>query len=398
MTLRLAFVSPRWAPEAAGGAEVLSRLLAEHLAARGHRVEALATCADDPHTWRNTRRPGTEEVNGVTVRRFPADEGRVSGDFLALQDRISRGHRVTRREEERWIAGSVVSTELNRCLSGKRDDFDAFIFVPYLFGVTWFGSAICPRKSLLIPCLHDEPFAALSIYADMFRRFRGFLFNSLPEMDLARRLYGVPREKSFLVSMGFDEPPPCDPGRFLRERGIRTPFLLYAGRREEGKNTHLLVEYFRLYRSRRGGRAALVLIGTGGVRLERQDRDGIYDFGYVSSRDKLDAMAACLAFCQPSTNESFSIVLMETWLAGRPVLVHDRCAVTRDHASRSGGGLWFEDYLTFEACLDWFIDHPGEARAMADRGGAYVRENYSWDTVLDRCEEALRKSLARPDP
>lgn len=43
--LRLAFVSPRWAPAASGGAEVLSRLLAEHLVGRGHYVEAFATCA-----------------------------------------------------------------------------------------------------------------------------------------------------------------------------------------------------------------------------------------------------------------------------------------------------------------------------------------------------------------
>ncbi len=72
----------------------------------------------------------------------------------------------------------------------------------------------------------------------------------------------------------------------------------------------------------------------------------IFDFGFVSSREKLDAMAAATAFCQPSTNDSFS------------------------------------------------IEHPREAAAMAPAGRRYVLENYSWRAVLDRFEEALEKSIA----
>jgi len=395
---KIAFVSPRWAPDAAGGAEVLSRSLAERLAARGHRVEALATCADDPHTWRNVRKPGEEELGGVTVRRFSVNPGRVSKEFLDIQRRIGRGHRVTRSEEEEWIGGSVVSDGLDEWIASRGGEYDALIFVPYLFGVTWSGSAIFPEKSLLIPCLHDEPFARLSIYQEMFHRFRGCLFNSLPEMELARRLFRIPRERSFLVSMGFDDSGEHDARRFMGGRGLDAPFLLYAGRREGGKNTDLLMDYFRIWKGRNGGDLRLVLIGTGDVNLRAGDRDSILDFGFVPSREKLDAMAAALAFCQPSTNESFSIVLMESWLAGRPVLVHGRCAVTRDHVERSDGGLWFDDYFTFEECLNWFLAHPGESVSMGRAGGVYVRENYSWDAVLNRCEDAIARSLGKDLP
>jgi glycosyltransferase involved in cell wall biosynthesis len=390
---RVAFVSPRWAPDAAGGAEVLSRLLAERFCRRGHRADALATCADNPHTWENVLPPGKSVVNGVTVRRFPVNPGRMSREFLGIQGRIGRGHRVTREDEETWITGSVVSDDLNEYLAAHRDDYDAFIFVPYLFGVTWTGSQIAPEKSLLIPCLHDEPFAYLSLYRDMFRRFRGFLFNSRPEMSLATRLYDIPRERSFLVSMGFEEGEVGDPGRFRRERGLRDPFLLYAGRREGGKNTPLLIEYFRTWRRRNKRPLQLVLIGSGETGLGPGDRGEIHDFGFVSPQEKIDAMAASLAFCQPSVNESFSIVLMEAWLAGRPALVHGGCAVTRDHVEQAGGGLWFEDYFTFEECVNRFLDHPDEGETMAAGGRAYVRKNYSWDVVLDRFEKALEQSL-----
>lgn len=395
---KIAFVSPRWAPDAAGGAEVLSRSLAERLAARGHRVEALATCADDPHTWRNVREPGEEMLEGVTVRRFSVNPGRVSKEFLEIQRRIGRGHRVTRSEEEEWIGGSVVSDGLDEWIASRGGGYDALIFVPYLFGVTWSGSSIFPEKSLLIPCLHDEPFARLSIYQEMFNRFRGFLFNSLPEMEFARRLFRIPRERSFLVAMGFDDVGEYDARRFVEERGLDGPFLLYAGRREGGKNTDLLMEYFRTWKGRNEGALKLVLIGSGDVNLQARDGENILDFGFVSPREKLDAMAASLAFCQPSTNESFSIVLMESWLAGRPVLVHGRCAVTRDHVERSDGGLWFDDYFTFEECLNRLLAHPGESASMGRAGGVYVRENYSWNAVLNRCEEAIAKSLGEEFP
>jgi glycosyltransferase involved in cell wall biosynthesis len=390
---RIAFVSPRWAPDAAGGAEVLSRLLAERLCLRGHAVEALTTCAEDPHTWANIRPAGTEVINSVTVRRFPVDPGRMPKEFLSIQNRISLGHKVTREDEERWIGGSAVSDGLNSYLHRHREEYDAFIFVPYLFGVTWSGSQICPEKSLLIPCLHDEPFAYLSIYRDMFRRFRGFLFNSAPEMELAQRLYQVPEDRSFLVSMGFEEKGGCNAAGFRRKTGISDPFLLYAGRREGGKNTPLLVKYFHTFRRRTGRPLKLVLLGSGETGLGGSDRDEILDLGFVPEKDKRDAMAACLVFCQPSVNESFSIVLMESWLAGRPVLVHGSCDVTRRHVEESNGGLWFDDYLTFEECVGWFLDHPTEADAMAGSGKSYVRRNYSWEAVLQRFEKALEKSL-----
>jgi glycosyltransferase involved in cell wall biosynthesis len=387
--VNIAFVSPRWAPRAAGGAEELSRTLAEHLAARGHEVTALATCAENPHTWKNERPAGTETAAGVTVRRFPVNAGRMSREFLLIQERIGRRRLVTRDEEERWIEGSVASDALMAHLEREGGRFDALVFVPYLFGITWRGSSVHPERSLLIPCLHDEPFAYLSIYRDLFSRFRGFLFNSIPEMQLARRLYDIPEDRCFLVSMGFEEPRRHDPAALLARLGMQRPYLLYSGRKEEGKNTHLLLEYFRRFRERRGEVLDLVLTGSGEVALEGADGRTIRDLGFVTEEEKLALMAGCLAFCQPSVNESFSIVLMETWLAGRPVLVHGACAVTRHHVETSGGGLWFEDYLTFEGCLDWLLGHPGECAAMAGQGAGYVRKTYSWDAVLDRFEEAV---------
>ena len=111
-------------------------------------------------------------------------------------------------------------------------------------------------------------------------------------------------------------------------------------------------------------------------------------------REHLHSCSACagaLAVCQPSVNESFSIVLMESWLQETPALVNRRCAVTRHHVTLSNGGLYFDDPIEFAAEVDYLRRHPKERREMGRQGRAYVLDNYSWPVVLGRFEGALEE-------
>jgi len=54
-----------------------------------------------------------------------------------------------------------------------------------LFGLTINGIKICPEKSMLIPCLHEENFAYLDCIKKTFQSARKILFNSPPEMEFA---------------------------------------------------------------------------------------------------------------------------------------------------------------------------------------------------------------------
>ena len=45
------------------------------------------------------------------------------------------------------------------------------------------------------------------------------------------------------------------------------------------------------------------------------------------------------------------ITQVSQWLQQRPVLVHDDCAVTREHVVRSQGGWTFSDFESFAAAL-----------------------------------------------
>lgn len=382
-----AFVVPRYGEEVVGGAEDLARRTAEELASRGYSATALATCALDHHTWRNHYAPGAGTLNGVEVVRFPARTRLGDAKLQRVLWALEAGERLGERDQERWLDGVLASDGLLEHISSEGSRYSHLIFLPYLFGTTYFGSLVDPERSYIIPCLHDEPYAHQSLIVEMLSRVKGLIFNSPGEKRFASRLLGV-ADPGPVVGMGF-RPLDGDGFAFRDAFPVRGDFLLYAGRREKGKNTPLLMEYFRRFAGERPGRLTLVLMGAGEVSIPPDSSHLVHDLGRVSERRKWDGYSAAFAFCQPSVNESLSIVLLESWLAGRPALVNRACEVTREHAELSGGGLAFGDYGEFAEALGMLLDDGGLAARMGDAGRRYVEEKYNWDSVTGRLLEAL---------
>ena len=127
-----------------------------------------------------------------------------------------------------------------------------------------------------------------------------------------------------------------------------------------------------------------MLIGGGSIAIPPEAAPYVDDLGFVDVQDKYDACAAAVLLCQPSKNESFSLVIMESWLCGRPVLVHAGCPVTRNFASESNGGLYFDNYFEFEGTVRYLLDHPAIADQMGKNGGRYVREHFAWDVITQK--------------
>jgi len=387
--VKVAFVVPWYGEYAVGGAESEAKRTVEKLNAAGIETEVLTTCVrGHDYPWdENFYKEGVYEENGVTVRRFRTD--RVNKPlFDAVNFKLMNRLPIYKTDEEVFVRESIGSRRLYRYIRKHSQEY-IFFFIPYLFGTTYWGSQIVPDRSILIPCLHDESYAHMNAFKEMFLRVRGIVFHTAAEMELARRLYGISDDKAFLIGEGIDTDFGYDGDRFRRRYGIDYPFMLYVGRKVEGKNVYLLLEYFLEYKRRNPSDLRLVFIGPGEVRFDRWG--DVVDLGFVSLQDKYDAYSAAEFLCQPSVNESFSIVVMESWVVGRPVLVHGGCRVTRGHCEESGGGLWFSGYGEFEEVVNYMLSHREEVREMGRRGREYVLRNYRWEVVVEKYKKVIER-------
>ncbi len=398
--MKIAVVVPRYGPDVVGGAETLVRGLAERLQRDDPDIEmeALTTCALDHHTWKNYYREGRDVVKGVPVRRFAVNQNRNLTRYGELLLKIGMGQFLSVDEQYEWIDVNVHSAGLYDYIERNEERYDYFLFAPYLFGTTYYGVSIVPHKSIICPCLHDETFAYFEATRLLLESCRGLMFNTEPEMRLARDRIGIENAGMRVVGFGFDDPSCSDDlsryygsaHRFRQKyRKLKGRFILYAGRLEEGKNVPLLLSCFRRYKESHKSDLKLVLMGSG-MENYPLPRD-VIRLGIVPEEDKLDVYAAATVLCQPSVNESFSIVMMESWLMEVPVLVHDQCPVTKYHCLKSKGGLFFGHYDEFEATLSLMLDQPEIARRLGQNGRKYVLTNYSWEAVIRRFQSALRE-------
>jgi glycosyltransferase involved in cell wall biosynthesis len=390
-TGHIAFLSPRFAEGSmVGGAEALLKELAVQAAGMGYKVTFLATCARNHFTWANELSPGRRQVDGLDVVLFPVDEDRDVGAFLRVQESISVGRSITEHEERVWLENSVNSSALCRYLGDSVGEFDRVVMGPYLFGLVYSAARVSPEKTLLVPCLHDEPFAYLRVFREMFGSVGGFLFNSEPERDLACRLFGLDPDGLSVVGKGI-EAFDADQTAFAVRRKISAPYVLFCGRREGMKGVPLLLDYMAAFRSRTGRDVKLVLTGSGEVDIPSELVRHVIDCGYLSVEEMHEAMAGALVFCHPSLNESFGIVLLESWMARTPALVHAKSVVLRYQCLRSGAGLWFKSYPEFEEELILLLDDRKQRDALGNAGREYVLNEYSWEKIRPKLKEALEK-------
>src|SRR5262249_17097725 len=128
--------------------------------------------------------------------------------------------------------------------------------------------------------------------------------------------------------------------------------------------------------------------------IEPPAHPDIIVLGFLPAEQVNDAFAAAAALIQLSIHESFSLVLMESWLQTRPVIVHADCAVTRGHVERGGGGWAIGDYEQFPAALDEILTTPALADQRGAAGYTYVQAEYSWETILHKFHTAVDQLMA----
>src|SRR5262245_7819606 len=396
--MKLAVVVQRYGQAINGGAELHARYIAERLA-RHADVEVLTTCASDYITWRNELPAGVDTVNSVKVRRFKVKRERDPKLFGRRQERVFEQQHSLGDELDWLDAEGPTSTALVDYVSKHANDFDFVIFFSYRYYHSYYGTRAAASKAVLVPTAERDETIGLSIFPPVFRSVRALMYNSPEERLMIQTVAGNQDVPGIVVGVGSDVPQNPQPGRFRSKYNIRGPFAIYVGRIDENKGCPELFEFFQGYAKDAFGKLTLVLIGNSVLDIPKHPR--IRHLGFVNDTDKFDAMAAAELLIMPSYYESLSMVALEAWALGKPVLANGKCDVLKGQCIRSNAGLYYDSFAEFVEALSSIERHKWLSASLGRNGRSFFREHYDWSVIerkyLDMFER-LKKETPRQAP
>jgi len=375
---KVAFVVQRCGLEVNGGAEALCLKIAERMS-KHWDTEILTTCALDYMTWQNHYSPGITEISGVKVQRFRVSQQRNVKAFNHLSEKIyPRLKEASIKEQEAWmLAQGPCSPDLIAYVKQHEHEYDAFIFFTYLYATTYFLLPLVAEKAYLVPLAHDEWPIYLSIWDTFFEKPRGFVFNTVEERDFLKVRFPKVSLDGPVAGVAVEPPRAYSAEHFRQQYNIYEPFLLYIGRVDPSKGCEELFDYFMDLRSHELSPRKLVLIGKSTMPIP--NHPDIIALGFVDEQTKWDALAACDLLVMPSPYESLSIVLLEAWAVGKPVLVNGKCEVLVGQSRRAQAGLWYTSKDEFQVAIEKM--HEQVRQQLGLQGKKFVNKNYTWANI-----------------
>ena len=425
--MKIAFIVQRYGADILGGSEYHCRLIAERMAQR-HQVDVLTTCARDYITWKNEYPEGVDRVRGVTVRRFANAQTRDIESFNRYSDWIFN-YPHTDADEMEWLKQQGPwCPALVDYLERQHRSYDILVFFTYLYAPTVLGMKVNPARSILVPTAHDEPAIRLRIYKELFANARAFGFNTDVERRFLYSTFDIRADAEETIGCGVDLPQSRPHGRanddiaasalqesaadgeeggddpeagtgnrkvirgrgeiFRRRHRLYDPILLYGGRIDPGKGCEELLQYFGGY-LRDSGHATLVLMG---VKLMPLPEDPSVRFaGMLSEQERAEALEAATIVVVPSPHESLSLLALEAFAVGTPILASARSEVLVDHCLKSNAGLFYADQDEFIEAAQLLLSDDRLRAGMGRNGRAYVKQNYRWDIIMSKYDRLIGK-------
>ena len=388
--MKLGVVTVRYGDQILGGAESAIRGLAEAVVQHlGWSVDVFTTCALEATTWENDLPEGRTMLNGVTVNRFASITHR-DPRFLNYSERV----RLFPATVSKADARSYVTYAGPQCPdlieAAVASECDVVACTPYLFWPSVYAIPELGRRAIFHPAAHDEGELDLVNVGRAFTTCGAFAYYTRAERALVESHYCVANVPNSVVGIGVDGP--------LRPKEISPydaggPYVCYLGRVERLKGAVTLVDAFVAYKLRHPGPLKLVVAGP--LSAPVATHPDVITLGPVDDATKWSVLAGAELLVNPSSFESFSLVVLEAWLAKTAVLVNARCPATVEHVEASGGGGIFRDYADLEAWFDAAARRDPGFEALAARGYEYASTGFSWLAVAQRYERLCNAVLAR---
>jgi len=251
-----------------------------------------------------------------------------------------------------------------------------------------------PERAVLVPTAHDEPALGLSIYEPVFHAPRALAFNTEEERALVHGRFRNQRIPNDIFGVGVDVPGDRSADRFRQRFGIEDPFVLYVGRIVESKGCRELFEHWERWRAKeKDRRIRLVLIGQPEMQVPK--RDDVIHLGTVDDQTKFDALQAAAALVVPEVLSSMSMVTLEAWSCGTPIICDAASPVVWGMTRRAGGGLAYRDAAEFGEIVAMLADDPAMASRLGQSGESFVARTYTWPRIVESYLDVFAEVRAR---
>jgi glycosyltransferase involved in cell wall biosynthesis len=375
-----------------GGAEAHARSVVQRL--KPHfAIEVATTNSSDYLTWKGDLTAGLDVVDGVTVRRFPVERPRA-WNFKLYERRAFRSAHTLEDERAFVDAQGPYAPELLDHLFKRGREYDHVLFFTYIYYPTVLGLPLVPERAVLVPTAHEESAIGLATYKPVFHAARAIAYNTEEERRMVWRRFRNERVSNEIVGVGIDVPAERSAKRFRERHRIDGPYLLYVGRLGVSKGSRELFENYERWRATDPAHdVSLVLIGDAEIKVPKTS--GIVHLGRLPEQDKWDALAGCAAFVMPSLLESLSLVTLEAWAAGRPVIVDARSPVLAGMTKRAGGGFAYRSSSEFAEICELLTDDPKLGDRVGRAGSEFVARTYTWPRVVETYVDLFAEVRAR---
>ena len=386
--MKIAFVVQRYGLEISGGAELHCRWIAEHMK-KYCDVEVLTTRAFDYITWKNHYPRGEDIINGIPVKRFSVKRARNPRKFGRIQDYILKNEHF-KKDELKWLEEEgPFSPALLKYIKRHEDDYDYFIFYCCRYYHSYWGINTVPNKSILVPTAEHDPVIHLKIFKDLLKKPRAIIYLTEEEKKMINSLSQNQNILGDVVGVGIEAPSNFYAREFLQRHGIKGDYIIYIGRIDENKGCDKLFDYFLKFKREKTSDISLALVGS--TVLKIPSHPDIFHLGFISEKEKFSVLDSALFLVMPSFYESLSIVTLEAWALGKPVLANARCDVLKGQCLRSNAGLYYENYEEFKSALEILLSSSRLRKTMGDNGRQYLNKNYTWEIVENKFLSILNR-------
>lgn len=322
-----------------------------------------------------------------TLQSLPAKDIFHILDRAAEESRVPHGVRLTDSRGP-W------SASMERFITDHVKDYDLVVTHNNVFRPAVVAIAEAEKQgvpSILIPHAHfDDDFYH---FPDWMESARGAsLVLAVPKVAcdfLAEKGCNV---RYLPAGCDADEQfTPADQEVFRKMYPSNRPFVLVLGRKAGAKGYRYVVDAVEKLNIEDID-LGVVLIGPDDDGIPIASPNAFY-LGRQPRNVVRGALMSCVALVNMSSSESFGIVLLEAWLARKPVIANKNCAAFHDMAV-DGENAFLVDPENVGEAMHHLLVQPDLARYLAENGNRQV-PLFNWEAVnenfINFCSEIINR-------